>query len=490
MTSRRTTPRKRPSTTSDHVWKPRNYMKVAVRWLLAHAEAALFMQPGLGKTSCVLEALRLLMKHGGVGKVLIIAPLRVCYAVWSHGDGELGKWSNFSHLRVALLHGRKREQALNQDADLYVVNPEGLQWLIGSGSMTRLLQAGVDTLVIDELSKFKHPRTKRAKLLKPLLDRFKRRWGLTGSPRANSLLNLFGQVYMLDQGRRLGKFISHFRFKYFDPTGYHGYVWVPKAGGEQAIYKKLKDIALSMRAEDHLDLPALVEQNIYVDLPAAARHMYDELEEELITLIDDDTVTAANRAVALMKCRQVASGGIYVDRTESDLLTGRRTKHLHEAKTEALMDLVDELQGSPLLVIYEFQHDLERILRAFPKKEQPPVIGGGTNMKDSLAFAKRWNAGQLQVLVGHPQAMGHGLNLQGAGHHQLWYTPTQDYELYDQTVRRQWRQGNLHDRCFVQRLVARRTTDEDVIKLLAAKGRGEASLFNALRSRVRRRAKT
>jgi len=461
-----------------------------VKWLLQHACAALFLDPGLGKTSITLDAIMRLMKHGGVKKVLVIAPLRPCYAVWSHADGgELSKWDNFAGLRVSLLHGKGKDAAVAADADLYVVNPDALKWLVEKGHLETLLKNGVDTLVIDELSKFKHASTQRFKKLKPYLGRFKRRWGLTGSPASNGLLDLFGQAYVLDLGRALGTRITHYRFNYFLPTGYGGYTWVPQDGAEEAIFERLKDVALSMKATDHLDLPDLVESNIWVELPTAARKVYDELEDDLITSLDRDTVTAVNTAVASMKCRQVASGGIYTDRDPDEPWAPRKTAFIHDEKTEALCDLVEELQGSPLLVAYEFQHDLERIRAGLARigHKNVPFIGGGVDMKTSLMLAQKWNRGELPILVGHPQAMGHGLNLQAAGHHVAFYTTTWDFELYDQLIRRVWRQGNKNERVMVHRILARKTVDEDVIKALAAKKRGQGALFDALKARVRGR---
>lgn len=471
---------------SPRSWEPHSYQKTAIKWLLEHGSAALLLDPGLGKTSITLAALKVLKKSKVVKKALIVAPLRPCYAVWSM-DGEIGKWEDFNHFKVKLLHGPHKGKDL-EGHDLYVINPDGLTWLVKSGTLEKLLQDGLDTLVIDELSKFKHTKTKRFKTLKPFLHRFRRRWGLTGSPVANGLLDLFGQMYVLDLGNALGTFITHYRFNYFLPTGYGGYTWVLKPGAKERIYEAIAPIALSMRAEDHLDLPEMVEQDIVVDLPDSVREAYEALERDLITRMGDNVVTAANVAVASMKCRQVASGGIYVKDKNwkvdergipiDDFVVKRETLQLHEAKSEALLDLVEELQGSPLLVAYEFQHDLDRIKKVLG---DIPSIHGKVNAQLSVAIAEDWNAGRIPVLAGHPQAMGHGLNLQGAGHHVCWYSLTWDFEQYDQLIRRVWRQGNQASRVIVHRILAKRTVDFAVAKALKAKRRGQDALFDALK---------
>jgi hypothetical protein len=459
-----------------------------------HPAAALFWDPGLGKTSVTLAAFQLLRKAGGVRKALIVAPKRVCQLVWTHDEGgELSKWADFSDLHVSLLHGKDKDDAAEVDADLYVINPDGLKWLIESGALVNLLKRGVDTLIVDELSGFKHPQTKRFKLLKPFLGRFKRRWGLTGSPASNGLMDLFGQAFVLDLGQALGRYITHYRFSYFVPTGFGGYDWKPQEGSEERIYKALGNLALSMRATDHLDLPPLVENNIWVTLPDDARRAYTQMEEDLVAMIADKTVTAANAAVASGKCRQVASGGVYVESpgaapgmgetAEAFDLRSRKVIQLHDEKTAALMDLIGELQGSPLLVAYEYEHDLTRIRAALG--EETPAINGRTTPKDALALTVAWNKGLLPVLCGHPAAMGHGLNLQQAGSHVAWYTLTWNYELYDQLNRRVYRQGQKNH-VIVHRILARRTVDEIVAKAISAKGRGQDALFQGLKDLRRR----
>lgn len=494
MTLRSMTTLDEPTLRSPELWKPRAYMKRAVEWLVRHAGAALFQEPGLGKTAEALYAAKALMLKRGIKKVLVVAPLRVCYEVWTHdADGEIGKWSCFTdHFKEVLLHGEDKLGRLEAlDGNIYVINFEGLQWLEGCkfrigrrvyNGIEYLIQDGVDTLIVDELSWLKHMKSKRFRVLKPYLGMFKRRWGLTGSPASNGLIDLFGQLYVVDLGKHLGGTRTWFKYQYFVPTGFRGQKWVPAAGAEKLIYKAIAPIALSMRVKDHLDLPPLLEQNVWVSLPdAKTRKIYDELEDELFTRIDEHEVIAANAAVASSKCRQVASGGLYVDEVKelddgSEVKT-RKTIQLHAAKTEALEELIEGLQGEPILVMYEFLHDLARIRKAVGAKV--PVLGHGASPKVAAAAIAAWNKGDLHVLIGHPRSMGHGLNLQSGGHHVAWYSPPYDYDLYDQTNRRLWRRGQK-DTVIAHRILARDTVDAVVAAALSRKKRDQNALFAGL----------
>ncbi len=318
---------------------PHEYQQRGASFLVSRPEAALFWEPGLGKSSVTLTAVQALRRAGAVRKALIVAPLRVCYQVWSE-IGELGKGDDFRDLRVSLLHGPKKAEALAADADLYVINYDGLAWLTEAGRIAGLIKRGVDLVVFDELSKLKHSRTQRFRLIKPWLGQFRRRWGLTGTPVANGLLDLFGQCYALDLGAALGRFITHYRQKYFVPAGYGGYTWVPQHDAEARIFAAIAPLAQSLKAADCLELPELVERDVFVELPAEARTVYRKLEDDLIAVVNDVTVTAANKAVALGKCRQVCGGALYHGDDHQWL-------PVHEAKLEALLDLIDELQGQP-----------------------------------------------------------------------------------------------------------------------------------------------
>lgn len=484
---------------SSKPWTPHAYQKKAVKFLVEHGAGALFLDPGLGKTSITLAAIKLLKKKKIIEKVLLVAPLRVCHSVW---PAEVEKWKDFNELEVCVLHGPNKAQLLEEsNADIFVINPEGLDWLLDAQktkgkngktqvkvSIRRWKKFGFDTLVIDELSKFKHTNTNRFKALKLVIGTFGRRWGLTGSPAANGLMDLFGQCYILDEGRTLGRYITHYRNQYFNPA-HDGFNWVLKEGADDAIYERLNPLALRMAAEDHLDMPKLVENNILVNMDPKARKVYDELENTMLAELDEGTVTAATSASASVKCRQVASGGIYLDPDVKALVklprSNRKWVNLHYDKVDALIGLIDELQGSPLLVAYDFKHDLDRLQDRLGK--DIPYIGGGVSTKRSTELEKEWNAGNLPYLFGHPQSIAHGLNLQEKGNHVAWLTPTWNYELYDQFIRRVRRQGNRSKRVFVHHIIVEDTIDEVVIDALRSKKRAQNALFDALKKLSKRR---
>lgn len=472
-------------------WEPHNYQKEAVKFLIERGGAGLFLDPGLGKTSITLAAIKIMKDKGLLSKVLLLAPLRVCKLVWPE---EVQKWTNFNGLKVAVLHGPNKDELLQEPADIYVMNPEGLEWLAkpvkvktrnGKTNVTvdvnRWKQFGFDTLVIDELSKFKNPQSVRFKILKTVLHTFARRWGLTGSPASNGLMDLFGQCYCLDMGRSLGQYITHYRAQYFN-QGFDGFSYEIKPGAEEAIYKRISPLVLRM-GEELIDMPKAVERDITVELPPKVMKIYKQLEDDFLAKIGDGVITARSAATASIKLRQVASGAVYKDEDTEALIKLKKTERewydLHDAKLEALRDLVEELQGQPLLVAYDFKHDLEKIQKAFGWKL--PHIGGGVSPAQSLEIADAWNAGRIPLLLGHPASMGHGLNLQAVGKHVCWYSPTWNYELYDQFNRRIRRQGSQATRVYIYRIIARDTIDKIVATALKSKRYGQNALFEALK---------
>lgn len=348
--------------------------------------------------------------------------------------------------------------------------------------------------LVHNSSKFKHTRTRRFKLLRPALPLFDWRWILTGTPNPNGYLDLFGQMQILDLGRALGRYITHYRTQYFYPTGFGGYTWKLQEGAEERIHAAIKPLVLRLDAEDYIKMPTPKPNIIRVDLPAAARKVYEELEEDMITELDSgEVVTAINSGSALNKCCQVASGALYYMADPTVARTARRHYEvLHAAKLEALQDLIDELQGSPLLLAYEYQHDLDRILQMLQgkSKQQVPFLGSGVSMADSLLIEKAWNADRIPVLPGHPASMGHGLNLQrGSCHHVCFFTATWDFEMYDQFIRRVRRQGNRFSKVYVHHLIARNTVDEAKLAKLHRKAKTQQGLLDALRTYVKGRAK-
>lgn len=481
------------------LWCPHVGQKKAVKYLLEHAVAALLADVGVGKTSIVYAAFKMLKKRGIAKKMLVIAPLRVTQLVW---PAEARKWTDFSGLRVEVLHGPDKEAALFRDADVYVINPEGLSWLLDEQkSVTRtgkvtvvcdpreFKKLGFDTLVIDELTKFKAISTNRSKTLRMVSDTFSRRWGLTGTPVSNGLMDLFGQMLILDGGRSLGRYITHYRRDFFD-LGYDGLTWKLKPDAEERIYDRIRPVALRLAASDYIDMPELVENRIEIDLPPVARRIYNELEDDLIAELEDGlTVTASNAGVKSIKIRQVAAGGVYLEDfpLKGNSYSVRRTPRpwvwLHDAKTEALAELVEGLQGSPILVAYEFQHDLERIRGEFGA--DVPVIGKGVSDARVKEIEAAWNRGELPVLCGHPQSVGHGLNLQHAGNHICFYSPIWNLEHRDQFIGRIRRQGSRHQTIFSHTIVARNTIESRILRALDGKASAQNSLLEALRDMKR-----
>jgi SNF2 family DNA or RNA helicase len=442
-------------------WNPHEYQKRAIRLLLSQASGGLFLDPGLGKTSIVLAAFKILKEKQLARKMLIIAPLRPCYKVW---PDEIKKWENFSSLRWTILHGSGKQAKILEDHDIYIINPEGLQWLLNG----RRLPA-FDILCIDESSKFKDSTTKRFRLLKPLLTIFKRRWILTGTPAPNGLEDLFGQIYILDQGRSLGRYITHFRNLFFQRSGYNLYDWKPRPGAFKEVVEKISPLLIQLSAEDYLQMPEIVNTNISITLPPMAMKVYLDVENEFISLLDSGPIVAANAAVAGGKCRQMANGAVYNP--------DRSYVVIHDEKLDALEDLLEEFNGAPTLVLYEFQHDRERILA---RLGDVPVLGDGVSAKSLDSIINRFNAGEIPVLLGHPGSMGHGLNLQSACNRVVWFGIPWNLEFYDQAIARVYRQGQCESRVFVYHIVAKDTKDEDVMKVLTRKDKDQQSLLLAI----------
>lgn len=412
---------------------------------------------------------------------LIVAPLRVTYSVW---PAEAKKWKQFNHLSVGILHGSKKEQVLAEQHDIYVINPEGVKWLFTKG-LHRKSKWPFDMLVIDESTKFRNPDAKRLRYMKKKLYKFKRRGILTGTPRPRSLLDLYGQMLILDEGKTFGSRVGHYKERYFYNTGYKGYQLEIKPGAEKSIYKKIAPYVLRMSAEDHLDMPEKIFNPIWVDLPKEARAKYDEFEKELFMEIDNDEINAINNSVLYGKCQQIANGGIYKDQDplEKKLTAKQRGWHtVHTAKTDALRELVDELRGKPILVAYNFHHDLDRLQKEFgTAKKKVPYIGSGVSGTEGDKIAQMWNAGKIDMLFGHPASMGHGLNIQNQGNDVAFYSLTDDFENFEQFYRRIYRQGVKGSQVRIHLIMARDTVDEAIWAKLQKKDDNQQSLLHYLK---------
>lgn len=468
--------------------KAHDYQKRGIRFLLTHGAAALLFDPGMGKTAVVLKALDALKRAETNRRTLIIAPLRVCQLVW---PAEPEEWSDLAHLKVGVLHGPNKQAVLDdyEKYDILVINPEGLEWLLHGGKRRssidkrRWRSFGFDTLVIDELTKFKHTKGVRFKMLKEVLPTFSRRWGLTGTPVPNGLMDLFGQMYVLDLGNALGQYITHYRTRYFVPLDRNGWNWALQQGAAERIYEAIRPLAMRANAEDLLELPELVPQRVYVELPPKVRALYEELEDELVATIKGKDVVASNAAAASTKCRQIANGAVYVDDDLASRVLGKKRTvlSLHDLKTEALKEIIDELNGAQVLVAYEFNHDRDRLRKAFP---DAVFMADATTQDKTKAIETAWNNGEIQMLFGHPASMGHGLNFQkGNAQHVVWYSMFWDLELYDQFIKRIRRQGNKAKRVFVHHIIARDTVDVDVYYVQKSKDKTQRKLLEAIGAR-------
>mgnify|MGYP005850616963 CR=1 FL=1 len=465
--------------TSEYV--PHPYQERVIDRGVRDARLGKLLDPGLGKTSITLEVFRRLRAQFEVSRLLVVAPLRVAYSVWPH---EAQKWAQFRELRVHVLHGDGlHPHWLEQDAaDVLVINPEGLEWLAHQ-RRARL----PEMIAVDESTKFKRTSAKRSRILKHLLKRIPhRRYILTGTPAPNGLGDLHGQVRILDDGAALGDTLKEFRERFcsYVPNGTpYGGVWEVRTSARAEILRLVEPLVIRLDARDYLDLPELVRVDVPVRLPPAAAELYARLRHDLVVQFEAGAVVATNAGALSGKLRQVASGSVYLtpDGAVSEAPT-RRWEVIHDEKARALVDLFEELGGKPLLIAFEFEHEREVIRRALkPIAGEVPVIAGGVSAKRGAELERLWNAGRLPVLLVHPAAAAHGLNLQAGGHHIAFYTSPWDLELYDQLIGRLYRQGQQEDRVFVHHLVAQGTIDERVSAVLRRKGRDQGDLLEALR---------
>lgn len=452
---------------------PKDYQLRAMEFMVTRPAAGLLLRPGLGKTACVLHAFQALRRRGLVRRVLVVGTRRIIYNVWPQ---EIAKWG--LPFRCVTLHGARKAEALREDADVYLINYEGLPWL--AGVALKRDREKLDVLVLDESTKVKSWSAQRTKALRTMLNQFKRRYILTGTPVPNSLMDLFAQVYMLDQGETLGRYITQYRLKYFHPAGYKGYDWELNPGAEKQIFEALKPLLLRLET-DALKLPPLTTNHIHIELPADARRAYADLEEQFVADWNAGLITAENAAARTLKLRQWANGTTYDDVGAPVVV--------HDERLEALEELLEELSGEPALVAYSFNHDLARLKKRF----NAPHIGGGVGDREGTRLCAEFNAGRLPVLFAHPASVSHGLNLQAAGRTVIFYSLDWNLEEHEQFIARVWRQG-VKGAVTVHYLVARNTVDELILKALGAKDALQKRALKALEERygkpqaVKRRA--
>lgn len=450
-------------------YNPHNYQKYAIDFILEHPIAAILLDMGMGKTSIVLTAImELIYDRFEVNKVLIIGPLRVARTTWPE---EIKKWEHLKGLRYSVVVGTaaERKAALKDDADVYIINRENVPWLIEQSGMP----FDYDMVVIDELSSFKSWQSKRFRSLMKVRPQVKRIVGLTGTPSSNGLMDLFAEFKVLDMGKRLGRFIGQYREWYFKPDRMNGpivYTYKLLPGAEEAIYKKISDITISMKGTDYLDMPELISTEYKVYLDEEEKAKYQALKEELVLQLPGGEVTAANAASLSGKLSQLANGAIYDDDGSVNIF--------HQKKLDGLEDLIESANGKPMLVAYWFKHDLSRIT------ERLSQLGVHYEKLDSGASIQRWNKGQIDVGLIHPQSAGHGLNLQSGGNIMIWFGITWSLELYQQTVARLWRQGQTEKTVSVIHIVTDGTVDERILKALEAKDLTQSALIDAVKVEV------
>ena len=454
-------------------FRPHSYQRHCINKILETKKLGLFLDMGLGKTVTTLTAVKeLKYNRFQVCKVLVIAPKKVAEGTWTK---EAAKWDHTKMLRVSPVLGSqaKRIRALNTPADLYVINRENVCWLVDYYRNAWPF----DMVVIDESSSFKSHSAKRFKALAGISSRISRMVELTGTPSPNGLADLWSQVYLLDGGERLGKRYSQFRERYFQPDkrGADGmvYSYEAKPGTEESILAKISDICISMKAEDYLELPDLTYHEIPVELDKKSWKVYQDLERKMILELpeDDELISVTSAAALSNKLLQLANGAVYDE--------DRQVHEVHDCKIEAFLELVESLQGKPVLVFYNYQHDRERILKALAKS------GLGIRELKTTQDEDDWNAGRIDILLTHPASSAYGLNLQQGGNHVIWFGLTWNYELYTQANKRLHRQGQVN-KVIIHHLVSTGTRDEDVMAALRRKDDVQNWVMESLKARIRR----
>lgn len=420
----------------------------------------------MGKTTIVYAIVKILKSKALMKRALVIAPIKPMYNVWPN---QCHAWKEFDDLKVIVCHGPSRVQSLLADGyDVHVINPEGLEWAM---AYEKQIRERFDILVVDESTKFKNTTTQRFKRIKNLIKWFRRRYILTGSFSPNGLEDLFGQVYVLDEGASLGRFITHYRKNYFYPD-YMGYNWTPHPWAAEKIAEKIAPLTLVLEREGNINLPELLPPNdIFVELPAESRKKYAEMEGLMIAAIEEDKIIAANAAVATSKCRQIANGFIFDEE--------KNWHNLHDAKIEAVQDLVDQLSGEPLLLVYEFIPDLEKLKKAFPNATW---LTSGNAKRDEMAI-QIFCAGKAPVGLAQVTSISLGIDgLQKSCSNICMYALTWNLEAYSQTIDRVWRTGNPSKIVSLHRIIAKDTVDEVVIARLAGKDLTQTEFLKLLKS--------
>lgn len=440
-----------------------DYQMYATQFIIDHTCVGLLLDMGCGKSVITLTALwKLAFDYFEISKVLVIAPKRVAEDTWRK---EIEKWDHLKDLTYSIVLGSKeqREKALSKKALIYIINRENVQWLIANHKWD------FDTVVIDELSSFKSNKAQRFKALKKVRPMVKRIIGLTGTPAPNSLMDLWSEIYLLDMGERLGRFIGGFRERFFIPDKRNRdvvYSYKPKVGAESKIYELISDICVSMKALDYIKMPELITNNIEVEMSCKELKLYNKLKSDMIIDIDGKELDVPNAAALSNKLLQMANGAVYDDE--------KAVVEIHDKKLDALEDLIEATNGKPVLVAYWYKHDKDRIMQRFQAEEI-----------NTSADIDKWNKGEMPVALIHPASAGHGLNLQQGGSTIVWFGLTWSLELYQQLNARLYRQGQK-ETVVIHHIITKDTIDENVIKALEKKDLSQSSLIEAVKWRLKK----
>jgi SNF2 family DNA or RNA helicase len=444
-------------------YNPHEYQTYATNFILEHPVAAVLLEMGLGKSVITLTAIyELMLNRFEVQKVLVIAPLRVARDTW---PAEIEKWEHLEGLTYSVAIGMEAERlaALRCPAHLYLINRENVDWLITKSG----IPFDFDMVVIDELSSFKSHAAKRFKSLLRVRPMVKRMVGLTGTPSSNGLMDLWAEFRILDMGQRLGRYITHYRNNFFVPDKRNQqmvFSYKPRPGAEDAIYRLISDITISMKSADFLKMPECIINEVPVALSEKEWSVYQALKEDMVVDLKDEEIDAVNAAALSGKLLQMANGAVYNEEKE--------VIHIHDRKLDALEDLIEGANGKPVLVAYWYNHDLQRIKERFSVRE----IKTSQDIKD-------WNNGNIPVAVIHPASAGHGLNIQFGGSTIIWFGLTWSLELYQQTNARLWRQGQKST-VVIHHIIAKDTIDEDVMKALRKKEKIQSALIDSVKARI------
>ena len=443
-------------------YNPHNYQTYATDFILTHPVCCLMLDMGLGKTIITLTARwALAYDYFQSYRILVIAPKRVAEDTWPK---ELAKWEHLTGLTFSLVLGSQaeRDAALLRPANIYIINRENVAWLVENHVWD------FDTVIIDELSSFKSNKADRFKALKRVRPRIERIIGLTGTPAPNSLMDLWPEMYLLDMGKRLGRFITGYRDRFFKPDKRNReiiYSYKPRDGAEESIYRLISDVCISMKAVDYLDMPERIDNTIEVTMSPKEQKLYDDFRRDMVVSVKGDVLDAVNAAALSGKLLQMANGAVYGEE--------HKVLHIHDRKLDALEDLVEAANGKPLLVAYWFKHDLARLQERFKSGR---CINTSKDIDD-------WNAGKIQIAFIHPASAGHGLNLQAGGSTIVWFGLTWSLELYQQLNARLWRQGQKHT-VIIHHIITKGTHDEDAMCALAKKDMRQSALIVAVKARI------